>query len=109
MNVPGFKLYRTPNLLMESNQAVKVITTCAAGSMSSRDSQEVPEMQRAVEDGPIEWEPVSQGILAERIRAGAADLGGSIAPWERNDPGKGKEKRVIDGREYIFQKPLSAD
>ncbi len=107
---PGFKPYVTPNLWIESKQTAKVITTWTAGSMSSHDSRAVPEVQRGVQAGEIEWEPVSQGILAERIRAAAANLGGFYYPVGLGTIlEKRKEKRVIDGREYIFQKPLSAD
>jgi 3-oxoacid CoA-transferase A subunit len=110
VNRPGFTPYVTPNLLVESKQVAKVITTWAVGSMSSGTSQAETPVQKAIEAGEVEWEPLSQGILAERIRAGAADLGGFYTPVGIGTLlEKGKEKRVIDGREYIFQKPLRAD
>jgi 3-oxoacid CoA-transferase A subunit len=110
VNRPGFKPFVSPNLLVESKQVVKVISTWTVGSMSSGTSQAVPPVQEAIAAGEIEWEPMSQGVLAERIRAGAANLGGFYYPVGVGTVlEKGKEKRVIDGREYIFQKPLRAD
>ena len=42
--------------------------------------------------GELELEVVSQGVLAERIRAGGAGLGGFFFPWERV-PGTLRAKR----------------
>ena len=107
---PGFKPYVTPNLLVESKQVAKVITTWATGSMSSATSKDETPIQEAIMAGEVEWEPLSQGILAERIRAGAAGLGGFYIPVGIGTiVEKGKEKRMIEGREYIFEKPLRAD
>ena len=58
----------------------------------------------------IELELVPQGTLAERIRAGGAGIGGF---YTRTAAGtklaEGKEVRLIDGEEYVFEKPLQAD
>jgi 3-oxoadipate CoA-transferase, alpha subunit len=60
--------------------------------------------------GQIELELVPQGTLAERIRAAGAGLGGFFTPTAAGtELAKGKETRVIDGREYVFEKPLHAD
>jgi len=60
--------------------------------------------------GKIELELVPQGTLAERIRAGAAGIGGFFT---RTAAGtllsKGKETRLIDGREYVFEQPIRGD
>jgi 3-oxoacid CoA-transferase A subunit len=60
--------------------------------------------------GAVELEIVPQGTLAERIRAGGAGLGGFYTPTGiGTDIAEGKEKKVINGREYIFELPLKAD
>jgi 3-oxoadipate CoA-transferase alpha subunit len=60
--------------------------------------------------GEVELELVPQGTLIERIRAAGAGLGGFYTPTAvGTDLAVGKETRVIDGREYVFEKPLPAD
>ncbi len=62
-----------------------------------------------VEKG-LELELTSHGMLANRLYAGAAGLGGIYEPVGVGTIlEEGKEKRVIDGQEYIFQKPIRAD
>jgi 3-oxoadipate CoA-transferase, alpha subunit len=60
--------------------------------------------------GEIELELVPQGTLAERIRAAGAGLGGFFTPTGAGtDLAAGKETRMIDGREMVFEKALHAD
>jgi len=60
--------------------------------------------------GEVELELVPQGTLAERIRAAGAGLGGFFTPTAAGtELAKGKETRMIDGREYVFEKPLHGD
>lgn len=65
------------------------------------------ELYRA---GKIELELVPQGTLAERIRAGAAGIGGFFT---RTAAGTalafGKESRMIQGEEYVLEEPLTGD
>ena len=60
--------------------------------------------------GKIELELVPQGTLAERIRAGGAGIGGF---YTRTAVGtvlaEGKEVRMIDGEDYIYEPPIKAD
>lgn len=60
--------------------------------------------------GKIELELVPQGTLAERIRAGGAGIGGF---YTRTGYGtrlaEGKETKVIDGENYLFEKAIKAD
>jgi 3-oxoadipate CoA-transferase alpha subunit len=61
-------------------------------------------------EGKVEIEIVPQGTLAERIRAGAGGLGGFYTPAGVGTPVEfGKEKKVINGREYLLELPLTAD
>jgi 3-oxoadipate CoA-transferase, alpha subunit len=60
--------------------------------------------------GRIKLELVPQGTLAERIRAGAAGIGGFFT---RTAAGTAlavdKETRVIDGQTYVFETPIRGD
>ena len=60
--------------------------------------------------GEIELELVPQGTLVDRIRAGGSGLGGFFTPTGAGtELAEGKETRIIDGREYVFERPLKAD
>lgn len=60
--------------------------------------------------GQLEVETVPLGTLAERIRAGGAGLGGIyLATGVGTHFEAGKETKLIDGKEYIFEMPLRAD
>ena len=60
--------------------------------------------------GEIELELVPQGNLAERIRAAGAGIGAFFTPTAYGTPlAEGKETRIIDGRGYVLEYPISAD
>ena len=60
--------------------------------------------------GEIELELVPQGNLAERIRAAGAGIGAFYTPTAYGTPlAEGKETRLIDGRGYVLEYPISAD
>jgi 3-oxoadipate CoA-transferase alpha subunit len=60
--------------------------------------------------GEVELELVPQGTLVERIRAAGAGLGGFFTPTAAGtELAAGKETRVINGREHVFETPLHAD
>lgn len=61
-------------------------------------------------ESKIELEIVPQGTLSERMRAAGAGLGGFFTRvGAETKLAAGKETRIIDGREYVFEKPLPAD
>lgn len=67
-------------------------------------------LEKLHKEGKVEIEMVPQGTLAERIRAGAGGLGGFYTPTGVGTPVEaGKEKRVINGKEYLLELPLTAD
>lgn len=71
------------------------------------DSWVFDELYRA---GRIELELVPQGNLAERIRAAGAGIGAFFTPTGVGTQlAEGKERRTIDGREYVLELPLHAD
>ncbi len=60
--------------------------------------------------GEIELELVPQGTLSERIHCGGAGLGGFYTPTGvGTEIANGKETKIINGREYLFELPLHAD
>ena len=61
-------------------------------------------------EGGIELELVPQGTLSERMRAAGAGIGGFFTPTGAGtDLAEGKETRMINGREHVFETPLRAD
>lgn len=71
------------------------------------DSQIFDAAYRA---GQVELELVPQGTLAERIRAGGAGIGGFFTPTGYGtELAEGKETRIIDGRGYVLEAPITAD
>ena len=60
--------------------------------------------------GEIELETVPQGTLAERIRAGGAGIAGFYTPTGVGTiVDEGKEKRTINGKEYLLELALKAN
>ena len=71
------------------------------------DSHHFDALYRA---GKIELELVPQGNLALRIQAAGAGLGAVFTPTGYGTVlADGKETRVIDGRHYVLEYPISAD
>lgn len=69
-----------------------------------------PETQRQVIAGEMEAELCPQGTLAERIRAGGFGLGGILTPTGMGTVvAEGKPVIEIDGKQYLLEKPLTAD
>lgn len=69
-----------------------------------------PSIAIGMLNGQYEVELVPQGTLAERIRAGGAGLGGVLTPTGiGTEVEVGKQKMVIDGKEYLLEKPMRAD
>ncbi len=87
--------------LIENKQIKKVIASHIGTN---------PETGRQMHDGEIEVELVPMGTLIEKIRAKGTGLGGILTPT-----GVGtiieedKETMEVDGKKYIFEKPLGAD
>ena len=88
-------------ILLQSRQVKKMIASYVG---------ENKEFERQYLSGELEVELNPQGTLAERIRAGGAGLGGFFTPTGAGTKiAEGKESRVIDGKEFIFETPLKAD
>ncbi len=69
-----------------------------------------PEAGKQMHNGELEVQFFPQGTLAEKIRAGGMGLGGILV-----DVGlgtsveEGKEKAVVNGKEYMIEPALTAD
>ena len=68
-----------------------------------------PETGRQWHNGELEIELVPMGTLIERIRSGGAGLGGFLTPTGVGTVVDGKKTVEIDGRKYLFEKPIKAD
>src|SRR5258706_336370 len=88
-------------VLLRSRQVKKMISTYVG---------ENKEFERQFLSGEIEVELVPQGTFSERIRAAGAGIGGFFTPTAYGTiVAEGKETRMIDGRPYVFERPLDAD
>ena len=71
------------------------------------DSYVFDELYRA---GKVQLEVVPQGNLAERMRAAGAGIGAFYCPTGVGTPlTEGKERRTIDGRDFVLEYPISGD
>jgi 3-oxoacid CoA-transferase subunit A len=88
-------------ILLRSRQVRKMISTYVG---------ENKEFERQFLAGEIEVELIPQGTFSERIRAAGAGIGGFYTPTGFGTlAAEGKETRVIEGRHYVFESPLTAD
>src|SRR6478672_9344273 len=88
-------------ILLKANQVKKMVSSYVG---------ENKVFEKQFLSGELEVELNPQGTLAERIRAGGCGIGGFYTPTGVGTKiAEGKETRVIDGREYLLEKPLRAD
>jgi len=67
-------------------------------------------IEKSHNEGKVELEMVPQGTLAQRIRAGAGGMGGFYTRVGVGTVAEtGKEKKIINGKDYILEMPLIAD
>lgn len=88
-------------LLLQTRQIKKMVASYVGENKT---------FERQFLSGELEVELVPQGTLAERIRAGGAGIGGFYTPAGVGTViADGKETRVIDGREYVLEAPITGD
>ncbi len=88
-------------VLLKAKQVKKMISSYVG---------ENKEFERQYLAGELEVELNPQGTLAERIRAGGAGIGGFYTPTGVGTKiAEGKETRVLDGREYVLERPIRGD
>ncbi len=84
------------------NKQIKKIITSHIGTN--------PETGRQMHSGELEVELVPMGTLIEKIRAKGAGLGGVLTPTGVGTVvEEDKQTMDIDGKTFIFEKPVSAD
>lgn len=87
----------------------KLVVSRQAGRVIVSHIGTNPETGRQMNAGELAVELVPQGTLVERIRAGGAGLGGVLTPTGIGTPAEeGKEKLIVQGREYLLELPLRA-
>ena len=93
-------------ILFENKQVKKAI---ASFPCSTSPANPTP-CEKQILAGEVELELVPQGTLAERIRAAAYGIGAFYTPTGVGTiVEKGKEKRVINGKEMLLEYALKAD
>jgi 3-oxoadipate CoA-transferase alpha subunit len=89
--------------LLASGQVNKIICSFPR----QVDSYVFDELYRA---GKVKLELVPQGNLAERMRAAGAGIGAFFCPTGVGTPlTERKERRTIDGRDYVLEYPIKGD
>ena len=85
-----------------SNKQVKKVIVSHIGTN--------PETGRQMQEGELEVDLIPMGSLIERIRAKGAGLGGILTPTGVGTLIEDKnETMVIDGKKFIFERPIDAD
>lgn len=128
--IGGFMSNGTPETLMDAlvEKGVKDLTVIAndsgtpdtgigklvaAGAVKKMITSHIglnPLTGKLMNEGKIEVVLVPQGTLAEQIRAGGAGLGGVLTPTGLGTAvADGKETVMIDGKEFLLERPLRAD
>jgi acetate CoA/acetoacetate CoA-transferase alpha subunit len=88
-------------LLISNGQVKKLIATHIGVN---------PEVGKKMNAGEMAVTLVPQGTLAEVIRAGGAGLGGVLTPTGFGTIiAEGKQTVVVDGKNYLLEKPMHAD
>jgi 3-oxoacid CoA-transferase subunit A len=88
-------------VLLKNRQVRQVVCSFIGGN---------PDLAEQYLAGTVKVELNPQGTFAERIRAGGAGIGGFYTPTGVGTVvAEGKEIRELDGRAYVFEKPLRAD
>ncbi len=96
----------TVALIIERGQVRRAITTFSAAMRGNTSSA----LEVMIEQGRTEIELVSQGTLAERIRAARAGIPAFYCPVGVGTPlADGHEIREFDGTSYVLEKALSSD
>jgi 3-oxoacid CoA-transferase len=96
-----------PHQPLAENHQVKKLIGAFGGSVYRRAAAS----EEQIRSGELEFEPSPQGIFTERLRAGAGGLGAFYSPVgvHVDAIATNKERRTIDGREYILETALRPD
>jgi 3-oxoacid CoA-transferase len=99
-NTLGFGPF-APQILAENHQITRLIASF--GGLATRQTAIADQ----IKSGEVQFEPVPQGTLVERLRAGGAGLPAFFTPTGVGTQiADGKEVRTFDGREYVMETAL---
>ncbi len=94
------------SILVVNGQIKKAIASFPVSPSPSRPTA----FELAYRNGDVELELVPQGTLAERLRAGGFGLSAFYTPTGAGTLiAEGKPSKVIDGREQILERAITAD
>ena len=94
------------SILVLNGQIRKAIASFPVSPSPSRPTS----FELAYRNGDVELELVPQGTLAERLRAGGSGLTAFYTPTGAGTLiAEGKPTRIIDGREQILERAITAD
>ncbi len=95
-----------PHQPLAENRQVKKFIGAFGGSVYRRAAAS----EEQIRSGEMEFEPAPQGIFTERLRAGAGGIPAFYSPVGVHTlVAKNKERRTIDGKEYILETALRPD
>jgi len=95
-----------PHQPLAENRMVKKFIGAFGGSVYRRAAAS----EEQIRSGELVFEPAPQGIFTERLRAGAGGIPAFFSPVGVDTVvADGKERRTIDGREYILETALRPD
>jgi 3-oxoacid CoA-transferase len=95
-----------PDQRLAENRQVKKLIGAFGGSVYRRAAAS----EEQIRSGELEFEPSPQGIFTERLRAGAGGIAAFFSPVGVDTVvATGKERRAIDGRDYILETALKPD
>ena len=95
-----------PHQPLAENRQVKKLIGAFGGSVYRRAAAS----EEQIRSGELEFEPSPQGIFTERLRAGAGGIAGFFSPVGAHTVvAANKERRTIDGRDYILESALRPD
>ena len=100
----GHKFTTDLDILIRNHLVKKAIISSPVSALFENN------FEKQWRSGELEMEMIPQGTLAERVRAGKAGLGGIYIPTGvGTEVEEGKEKKVINGREYLLELPIYGD
>ncbi len=107
--VKGLTLIANDTCYPDSDRGKLIVNRCVKKAIVAHIGTN-PETGRQMNAGELEVELTPMGTLVEKIRAAGAGLGGVLTPTGVGTPiEEGKQTMTIDGKKYLFEKPLKAD
>jgi 3-oxoacid CoA-transferase len=95
-----------PHQPLAENRQVKKFIGAFGGSVYRRAAAS----EEQIRSGELSFEPSPQGIFTERLRAGAGGIAAFFSPVGAHTVvAADKERRTIEGREYILETALRPD